>query len=259
MTVKPPIFSQGRDVLDHTWITKKYLDIPHSPLYVPQPEDLMRGLVAYYNDDGKSATTWLDMVNYPNGKNNGTIYGATTPPPATPQALGYLFDGVDDYVNAGNDASLNITNAITVNVWVKFTQAQGDKYFASKIDYGNNLNGDWGIKTDVATGTKASVGFNDGGWKIINGATVINDGKYHHVVGVISNGQIILYVDSNVEANGSIGNQITNSHNTVIGGTDTSLSPSFNGSIDEVRIYNRALSAQEINLLFQRQRGRFGI
>ena len=51
---------------------------------------------------------------------------------------------------------------------------------------------------------------------------------------------------------------LSNTRNAQIGvlGTTSRL---MNGTIDEVRIYNRALSAGEINLLFQKYRGKFGI
>jgi len=74
-------------------------------------------LLLWLNDNGKTASNWYDQ----SGKNNhGLVYGAGTPPPATPGALGYDFDGVDDYVNVGNNASLNFgTGDFTISAWVQ--------------------------------------------------------------------------------------------------------------------------------------------
>ena len=70
---------------------------------------LTDGLVAHWKLDGNA--------NDSAGSNNGTIYGAT---PVTGQIDGALeFDGVNDYVNLGNPASLNFSGAITISAWIK--------------------------------------------------------------------------------------------------------------------------------------------
>jgi len=78
-------------------------------------------LVSHWKLDESSGGIAYDSSGY----NHGTLEPSATltPPlwqPAGGQVGGALqLDGVDDYVDCGNDASLNITNAITLSVWVK--------------------------------------------------------------------------------------------------------------------------------------------
>ena len=72
------------------------------------------GLIAYWEFDEGGGTIAYDSA----GDNNGTIYGAVW---TTGQIDGALsFDGVDDYVDVSDSASLDITAEITIGAWVKF-------------------------------------------------------------------------------------------------------------------------------------------
>jgi hypothetical protein len=79
------------------------------------------------------------------------------------------------------------------------------------------------------------------------------DGNWHHVVGVADSSNLILklYVDGNLVATSSYGGstQIGNSELN-IGRNPGATFQVFNGVIDEVRIYNRALSAEEVKILY---------
>jgi len=245
-SVKPPLLSgQPKEILRANRV-------------IEQIEDINRGLVAYYNDDGKSAATWQDMVNYPNGKNNGTIYGATTPPPATPQALGYLFDGVDDYVDAGIDASLGFSNNFTAIVWSNETNVDDNyRMIIDKTDFSAGFKG-WNIfrmktslggkmRFEILTGVDTTV-------QIFSNSAMTTG--WHQIVVTMSSGELKMYVDDVLQTDQKSGTMT--SANTTHLLISTSSYP-FQGSIDEVRIYNRALSAGEITKLFNATRGKFGI
>jgi len=51
--------------------------------------------------------------------NDGVVHGATLVPGLEQLGNALSFDGVDDYVDCGNDASLNVTNAITIEAWIR--------------------------------------------------------------------------------------------------------------------------------------------
>jgi len=76
--------------------------------------DNRAGLVLWLTDSGKGASVWQDSSG---AGNHGTVYGATTPPAATPGALGYTFDGVDDYIDISHDFTATVTG-ITLGAWV---------------------------------------------------------------------------------------------------------------------------------------------
>ena len=211
----------------------------------------------YYNNSGATNTEdkagtwgvnasgiWLmdegagSYVNDSSGNdNNGTITGADWN-----VSGGLDFDGVNDYVNAGNDASLNIIGDMTIIVWIKTTMtdnsgiinryiSSGDGYiiqinrFVGKLSYYNDGTG-WITST--------SIGYNDGNW---------------HQVAITGTGTSgVLYKDDSPDGYFTYGNPISNTNDVWIG-KDYS-SKYFNGLIDPVRIYNRALSADEISTLY---------
>ena len=154
------------------------------------------------------------------------------------------FDGVDDYVDCGNKPSLNITDAITIEVWVyrnDYDDWQGIATRNYRFPYGLNLDDIGRLESSFTFETIG--GFYGYG-------NVVPKLQWVHVVSTWSKstGQIIQYQNGVPKI---VGTGYTNSIDLT---TTYSLSigqryqngQSFNGTIDEVRIYNRALSAREI-------------
>jgi len=151
-------------------------------------------------------------------------------------------------VDCGNDASLNITGAITIEAWVKLDQEAGDDInIVNKT--GDNY---YGYSLSVYT-NKSRVCTNS----CRLGTKNIKDDNWHHVVGTISLTTYYLYVDGVLDGTGSI-NAIQISNSTVkIGRYSPSPIYYFKGTIDDVRIYNRALSAGEIQYLYTKTQARY--
>jgi len=157
-----------------------------------------------------------------------------------------------------DNAALRFVGSFTISAWVR-TSAIGVQDILRKRhrDSGGNM--------DVAIGQSSSnkfrlVAVDDTGSTNylagFEGTTAINDGEFHHVVGVRDDENDVLrvYVDGVKEAEGAenTGTFIeVNSATWTIGntGSPTNLFP-WNGDIDEVSIYERALSDQEISDLF---------
>jgi hypothetical protein len=197
------------------------------------------GMVSYWNFDEGSGTTAYDSV----GCNDGTIYGATW-------ANGALeFDGVDDYVEVPDDASLDITNEITVGVWVKNT-GTGNQVVVDKRQITRNPPGWWRI----SIGSDGSPSFQvskDDVWRALTWESSIRDDTWHHVVGVM-NGDLQIYVDGVLRRYGSNNVVVTMTPNNapLVIGKNIGDEAIFNGTIDEIVIFNRALSADEIQQLY---------
>jgi hypothetical protein len=82
----------------------------------------------------------------------------------------------------------------------------------------------------------------------LTGSANINDNQWHHVAGVYNGSKMDLYVDGKLDASQTASGSLNvSATNVYIGG---SPSQSFNGLVDDVRIYNRALSADEIEALY---------
>ena len=154
------------------------------------------------------------------------------------------FDGVDDYVNCGNDEILDITNAITLEGWVKIYAFVNvyPKIIAKASQYQAMLE---------ASSKKAGITFYiAGGWKNLYLDAVLLTNTWYYVVGTfdssLGSDQQKIYI------NGVLGNQRTQAgtisstaNNVLIGDYEGSVRY-FDGLIAEGRIYNRALSAREI-------------
>ncbi len=250
--VKQPLFSGQKQILKPTIKPKEYVI-----------GENRTGLVGYWNDDGKSAATWLDQAD--SHLNNGTIYGAGTPPSATIGALGYVFDGVDDYVNVGNANSLNITGTITITAWIKSNGTQSisrglvTKYSSTNLRaYALSKIAD--ARTVSWNYQRLNTPYTAGDTLVSNSS--LSDSVYTFVaVTFTPSVSAIIYFNGVQDAidTTDIQSAIASTTASLEIGRQTDVSTYFNGSIDEVRIYNRALSASEINYLYQKYRIKFGV
>ena len=152
-------------------------------------------------------------------------------------------DGIDDYVNCGNDESLNLTSAITLEAWVKTTSSAwqgiavkwpGGKSYALSTDY-------------IANGqVMFLLSYNGTDYYVITGTTDLANTGWHHIAGTYDGAWMRLYVDGMEESSREESFTIhAGTGELTIGSWSPSVHP-FNGTIDEVKIYNRALSAEEI-------------
>ncbi len=154
------------------------------------------------------------------------------------------FDGRDDHVRFANP----VANDFTVEAWVKTTATSltGIQGYSGNglvwSDVGGVTN-DW-----VLAVLNDRVAFFTGNPDdTITGTTPINDGNYHHVVATrVRGGEKRLYVDGRLEAVGSTNNSPLNANPVVEVGGNTLDGRYFNGTMDEVALYPRALTAGQV-------------
>ena len=188
--------------------------------------------------------------------NDGTLYDANTtnddgntPPEWTDGKFGKAlsFDGVDDYVDCGNDESLNITDEITIEAWVKLNRVDVVQTVVSKWA------GDIPNKAYLI-----SLEYDDAVFIVGNG-TEIHNARYKnilevgtwYIVGTYDRQYIRIYVNGVEGTPYSFTSPITTSSSPVaIGVREPEMIQYIDGIIDEVRIYNRALSEEEISDLY---------
>jgi len=154
------------------------------------------------------------------------------------------FNGIDDYINCGNDTSLNPTEAITVECWAKLDAAAMGEDIYDPIIQRNNT---YLLRAEKGT---SGVSFNffiyDGtGWE--PGAYSVSHfafGVWHHAVGTYNRQHVKIYVNGKLKSSSvKTGAMSLNENNTIMGFW---INMFFKGLIDEVRIYNRALSIEEV-------------
>jgi hypothetical protein len=180
--------------------------------------------------------------------NHGAINGATWV--RLPSGIWALsFNGVDDYVDAGNKESLNLTSQGTIELWV-YVNSYGTNY-PSLIQKGNSagwLAGTYLIYRHITNNFYSGV-ISDG----VTGKTAVfptvSLGSWHHLVFTWNGTQLIAYTDAVAGTpNTQTLNAAINTTNLWIG---KSSAQGFDGKIAEVRLYNRALSALEIARRFE--------
>lgn len=156
--------------------------------------------------------------------------------------------GNDEYVKIGNGDVGAIANIITVAAWVKSDGTNWSDAGIATRGYNWRL-----FVSGSANGTIQAMDTQPGGSKA-RGSVNINDGLWHHIAGVYDGTQYTMYVDGMqdgvaVPASGPI--QQTTSHKFNIGAFESSGSVSkfYDGFIDEVKIFDEALSPAAIRAL----------
>lgn len=213
----------------------------------PQPAFAQTsGLVAAYSFNEGSGTTLTDLSG--NGS-NGTINGATWTTGKYGGALS--FNGSSSYVDLGNPASLQLTGSMTWSAWIYALANPGDDgQIVAKSDGSSG----WQFKTSPDMGPHTfGVGVSPSSASLVQrySTTTRSLNTWYHVAGVYnaSARTLDIYVNG-VLVNGALSGTIPSSQfnnsavNVNIGRRAGGFY--FNGIIDEVRIYNRALSLAEI-------------
>ena len=215
------------------------------PLYI----GLTDGLVGYWSFNGADMNATQARDTSGNGNHGALTNGPTRTEGKIGQALN--FDGVDDYVNMGKPASIGslVTN-ITVSAWINNTNLSGvQRVIAASRD--TTANG-FGFGT-----LGAGLEFTTFGVKDYDSTTItLTAGVWTHITAVMSGFNVTFYVNGaarqtitgTANGNANTDDDIYIGSATVNG--ESTLFELFNGLIDEVRVYNRALSANEVNRLY---------
>ncbi len=201
-------------------------------------------VVALYHFDGNADdSSW-------NG-NDGNPIGTTFDSGKLGQ--GAVFDGSNTMINISNSNSLNFgSNDFTVSFWTKSSsELTGFKTLIGKNNETYYIQDTgWVIVQRDLSGDKFAiqVADNSGTSRGVT-SSVFDETLWHHIVSVISSSGIFLYVDGNLEGQTpSVGNADTDRELTI--GNSYNLVQDFMGDIDEVIIYDRALSQSEISELY---------
>jgi hypothetical protein len=224
----------------------------------PEPEAGDPNLMGWWKFDEGSWTTARDSSG--NG-NDGTLQG--NPQWVAGKIGGALeFDG-DDSVNVGNASMLNLgTDDWTITAWIKTTIAgTGDANKGTVFANGGDRSG--GIRFTLAVSEKQegsiTLTTDDNSTKVqATSSATVNDGVWHHVVGIRNGTTLGVYIDGKLDGTNSVpaGYNLsgTSQHDAHVGAItdhrDNSLKKYFKeGAIDDVRIYSRALTANEVQQL----------
>jgi hypothetical protein len=207
------------------------------------------GPVSYWKFDEGGGMTAYDSA----GDNHGTVCGDAD---WTAGKIGgaLSFDGWDDFVRVEHDDSLNITGDITISAWVYF--ARGGRYQAmvTKCRGSGRQNNPFDFRTSTsAEPDLAFVRADANGHERVYSTENMSLGEWHHVLVRVENNVPDFYVDGVITRKYAdtvfTRTPTGNTEPLLIGCRSDGLD--FKGLIDEVMIFDRALSAEEIGVLYE--------
>jgi len=220
------------------------------------------GLVGYWSFNGPDMN-WSTNTAYDRSGsgNNGTMISmsTTTSPVAgvSGQALNFA-STTSNYVTMGDVLDFALTDQFTVSAWIKPARlpAAGADFGIVGKELGSSPFSGWyfGLYDVSGNGTKLTMGYIDGSGSLTYSDTssyVVTAGNWQHVVGVYNNENITIYINGSSQAvtSGTAAAGSVNTAAPLLIGSESGSGDLFNGLIDEVRIYNYALSTSTIQQL----------
>jgi hypothetical protein len=204
------------------------------------------GLVGYWKMD-ESATTSGAIDSSGNG-NNGAYYGdaSTT---AGKYGNGFIGDGNGDYIDIGtSNFNISSTNEYSIALWIKIDEdLDGTRGVLRRGQYIYPFSIHLSIAEVLILGTRTNNGVS-----YLNANNPLSLDTWYYIVSTFKNGERVMYIDGVIENTDNISGTLDiGAYSTHIGNIPNSSNQEFPGQIDEVRIYNRALSAGEVRKLYE--------
>jgi len=196
------------------------------------------------------------------GTNNSTLQGGAGVTAAGLDGLAFSFDGTNNYVQISDSLTLNPTN-LTIETWVLFSALNswvsgapaGDQYIVFKQNTrSGNFEGYDLSKTRVGGSDvfRFTVSSASGQSVELHSTTVLATGVWYHVAGVRGSNFTQIYVNGGLEGQAAVSfPQDYGAHPLYFGTSGNAYwDGRLQGRLDEVSLYNRALSATEISEIY---------
>jgi hypothetical protein len=231
---------------------------------------LQKGLVGNWTFDDAADGTAKDSTPYRNG---GTVTGATTTTDRKGQSnKAYSFDGTNDELDVGDADTFSFgdgsnDSTMTITAWINATDTAANRDIVTKWAADDVPQAEWVFRVDssdklafFARDVSAGVNINR------TSDSAVTQGSWIHVVvtydgtgGATAMNGVTLYsngasIASTATNNAGYVAMEPDTASVVIGEQHDPASNDFNGSIDDVRIYNRVLTAAEITALYESYR-----
>ncbi len=224
-------------------------------------------LLFHLNRQAEFWETNTHVFDFSGNGNNGTVHGSAVWLPGEMFNGAYQFDGEDNYIEVKNDPSLNPADAITISAWVKLndnndlgavikksnsTQKNGYTIEGRGSDHHNKLR--FGIYNGACP-RDDDLGIPEG-WCFTESTPELENGKWYHIIGTYNGSALRLYLNGIRVSEVAVSGEIIASENNLTIGKDPSNPEKeerfFRGIIEEVAVWNRSLTPEEIMSLSKR-------
>ena len=207
---------------------------------------LADGPVAYWRLGETSGAVASDEV----GANPGTFNGVTLGQPGP--LVGDLntavsFDGANDFVTVPHSGALNATSGVTVEGWIKRSKSGAWQVVVGKPGTGQSRGENYALWFNTSNQLLAYFG---DGTNYVNVRAPL-DTNWHYVAATYNNATAKLYVDGTLHAQTSSSIHLTSNTLPLNMGRANGNSSFFGGLLDEVAVYNTALSAERIQAHYE--------
>jgi hypothetical protein len=212
------------------------------------------GIVGWWPGDGSAN----DII----GTNNGVLQGGATASAAGEVGSAFSFDGTNGFVRIPDAPELRPTN-FTIEAWVQFASLDsagagspaGNQYIVFKQNpLSANFEGYALTKTRTTNGDvfALAIASSSGQEASIQAVTLLTTGVWYHVAAVRGSNTTQLFVNGRLEAQGTISFPQSYGAYPLYFGTsgESNWDRKLSGRLDEVSLYNRALSATEILAIY---------
>ncbi len=201
-----------------------------------KPASPADGLAAHYNFDEETGTVARDKI----GTNHGTLKGPTRVAGKTGKAI--QFDGRDDVVDFGDPATFRLTTALSIELWVR---PEAPPAAGEPLLFGRGIEA-WGLTyyTDGCVWFYIS----NGGNQI---KTAMTPKEWNHLVATFDGKEMKLFINGELKEQRSSTYRAAANSGSVLSGVDVVKGTHFAGQIDEIKVYNRALTATEAKRAFE--------
>jgi hypothetical protein len=236
-----PTLGDG-NVSDDNWI---YVNVSSSDTLsnISTFIDWDNSLVSWWRMDDANETHVFDYM----GRNNGTIHGDAKQTDDGVLGKAFEFDGSGDYVDITNSDSINIQQNLTVSAWINSRSTTATHFVFSKNEGGCYNNAQIGYDLIVLETGSVRSRMCNGSITYLQVLGTLIDGEWYHIT-VVNNGtNFVSYLNGDVKSSSFLIGTINNTYRFRLGYSGGSA---FNGSIDDVMIFNRSLSAAEIAALY---------
>lgn len=209
------------------------------------------GLVGYWTFDGNTIKSGR-ITNSVNTSEDGSPVNIATSTFYAPGHIGQggNFDGTNDNVILPNSSTYNFdnTNNFTVAGWVNTNKTGAFQTIFSTVNSGGTGGFGFYLTTGRLVGLIVYTGA--GASSVVTGNTAVTQNAWHHVAVVFTGPTTVnLYLDGVLDKTGSETQTLAGVSANRFIGKNNNLGDAFGGKIDDLRVYNRALSATEIQQL----------
>lgn len=229
-----------------------------------RPSNPDSGLLGHWTFDGKHMRNGVAQDVSGQG-NHGNLINIATTTFYTPGKIGQgaSFDGVDDYIQVNSPTSLDDLGPMSISAWV-YPKSSGESAAGIIIHKSSGFGAfGWQFVIDSASTPGVLSPYFSRDYTTTDLQHIVTSGlvpinKWSHIIltwdGSVTAANVKIYLNgaevTYTTTIDGVGDLVSDSSSSMQIGNNTGGSRSFDGSIDDVRIYNRALSADEVRALY---------